>query len=186
MKIFGRKNRDDESSPSVVTVATNSGMLALWRDSAFADIDGHDAWETRVNERLTEAIRAGELVPVGIQSDGAFGVRIAIGPDAPTDRENTYTVVTSDPYLLVSDGGPIVLSGIEAVGGRDGGALSLALPQGRYAVRASIVAWDQEPGARGSDGLPTQGALPDFLITVDRCSGTEDFRTNEITFDPPM
>lgn len=185
MKMFGRKSRDEVPRP-VVAVATNSGMLALWRESVFADIDGYDAWETRVNDRLAETISSGELVPIGIQSDGAFGVRVVIAPDAPTDRENTYTVVTSDPYLLVSDGGSIVLSGIEAVGVRDEGALSLTLPEGRYAVRASIIAWDDEPGARGPDGLPTQGALPDFLIAVDRCSGTEVFRINEITFDPPQ
>jgi hypothetical protein len=94
--------------------------------------------------------------------------------------------VTSDPYLLVSDGGSIVLSGIEAVGVGNGRALSLTLPEGRYAVRASIIAWDEEPGARGSDGLPTQRALPDFLIAIDRSSDTEDFRINEITFDPPQ
>lgn len=36
-------------------------MLALWRGSAFADDDGYDAWERRVNERLAEAIESGEL-----------------------------------------------------------------------------------------------------------------------------
>ncbi|WP_028652319.1 hypothetical protein [Nocardioides halotolerans] len=71
----------------VVTVATDAGTLALWRGSAFADIDGHDAWEERVNERLADAIRSGELVPIGIQVDGAFGVRVAVAPDGATERE---------------------------------------------------------------------------------------------------
>jgi hypothetical protein len=49
VKIFGRKSREELPSP-VVTVATDSGMLALWRESAFADVTGYDVWETRVNE----------------------------------------------------------------------------------------------------------------------------------------
>ena len=79
-------------------------MLALWRGTAFTDIDGYEVWEERVNDRLADAIRSGELVPIGIQGDGAFGVRIAVAPDGATDRENRYAVVTSEPYLLVADG----------------------------------------------------------------------------------
>jgi len=104
-------------------------MLALWRGSAFADVDGYEAWEERVNERLAEAIQSGELAP-----------------DAATEREVGYTVVTSEPYLLVADGSAIVLSGIEAVGSAQSSPVTLSLAQGRYAVRASIVAWDEEPG----------------------------------------
>jgi len=184
VKLFGRKAAEEPDLP-VVTVATNSGMLALWRVSAFTDVDGYDAWETRVNDRLPEVVAAGDLVPVGIQSDGAFGVRVLVAPENPTDRENTYTIVTSDPYLLVSDGGSVALSGVEDVGVQDASALTLTLPEGRYAVRASIVAWDEEPGAREPDGSPTASALPDFLIAIDTAGGTESFRTNEVTFDPP-
>ena len=170
---------------AVVTVATDGGMLALWRGSAFADVDGYEAWEERVNERLAEAIQSGELVPVGIRGDGAFGVRVAVAPDAATERELRYTVVTSEPYLLVADGGAIFLSGIEAVGNAQSSPVTLSLAQGRYAVRASIVAWDEEPGGRGPDGLPTPNALPDFLVLIALSDGSEAFRTTEITFDPP-
>jgi len=169
----------------VVTVATDAGMLALWRGSAFADIDGYEAWEERVNERLAEAIHSGELVPVGIQGDGAFGVRVAVAPDKATEREARYALVTSEPYLLVADGGPIFLSGIEAVGDAQSSPVTRSLAQGRYSVRASIVAWDEEPGGRGPDGLPTPNALPDFLVVVAPSDGSEVFRTTEITFDPP-
>ncbi|MBM7506259.1 hypothetical protein JOE61_000073 [Nocardioides salarius] len=100
----------------IATVATNAGMLALWRSSAFADVDGYEVWEERVNDRLDDAIQSGELVPIGIQSDGAWGVRLAVAPDAATEREAAYTVVTSEPYLLLADGSPIVLSGVETVG----------------------------------------------------------------------
>ena len=122
-----------------MTVATDAGTLALWRGSAFADVDGYDAWERRVNERLDEAIQSGELVPVGIQGDGAFGVRVAVAPDTATERETRYTVVTSQPYLLVSDGGPVHLSGMEAVGVEASSPITVSLPEGHYAVRASIV-----------------------------------------------
>ena len=170
---------------AVATVATDAGTLALWRASAFAEVDGHDAWEVRVNDRLPEAIRSGELVPVGIQGDGAFGVRLAVAPDTATEREARYTVVTSQPYLLVADGGPVFLSGIEAVGDEQRSPVTLSLPEGRYAVRASIVAWDEEPDARGADGLPGPNALADFLVTIVPSESSETFRTSEVTFDPP-
>jgi hypothetical protein len=169
----------------VVTVATDAGMLALWRGTAFADVAGYDAWEERVNERLADAIEAGELVPIGIQSDGAFGVRVAVAPDRATDRETRRTVVTSEPYLLVADGGPIFLSGIETVGDASASAATLSLPEGRYAIRIAIVAWDEEPGARTPEGLPGPDALADFLVAVVPSDGRETFRTSEVTFDPP-
>jgi len=168
-----------------MTVATDAGMLALWRGSAFAGVDGYEAWEERVNERLSEAIQSGELVPVGIQSDGAFGVRVAVAPDTATERETTYLVVTSQPYLLVADGGPVFLSGIETVGDEQSSPVSLSLPAGRYAVHASIVAWDEEPGSRALDGGPGPDALADFLVTIAQSDGSETFRTSEATFDPP-
>lgn len=174
-------------SPSAIaTVATDAGLLALWRGSAFADVDGYEAWEERVNERLAEVIERGDLVPVGIQGDGAFGVRVAIAPgDHATQRETTYTVVTSDPYAFVADGGPVFVSGIESVGDELTSPVRLTLPPGRYAVRVSLIAWDEEPGARGPDGSPGPDALADFLILIDEPDGTERFRTSEVTFDPP-
>ena len=172
-------------SSEIATVATQAGTLALWRASAFADVDGYDAWEERVSDRLGQAIRSGELVPIGIQGDGAFGVRVAVTPDGATAREAHYTVVTSEPYLLVSDGGPVRLSGIEAVGDLQSAQTSITLPAGRHAVRAAILAWDEEPGSLGPDGRPGPDALADFLVTIVPSDGTEAFRTSEITFDPP-
>jgi hypothetical protein len=183
----GRANKYVRSVPDadVVTVATDAGMLALWRGTAFADVDGYDAWEQRVNERLANAIESGELVPIGIQGDGAFGVRVAVPPDGATEREARYAVVTSEPYLLVADGGPVFLSGVEAVGTESSSPLAVSLPAGRYAVRATIVAWDEEPGARGPDGLPGPTALADFVVGITPSDGSEIFRTSEITFDTP-
>jgi len=146
---------------------------------------GYDAWEEQANERLGDAIQAGELVPLGIQRDGAFGVRVAVPPDGATEREVQYAVLTSDPYLLVADGGPILLSGIETVGDEPSSSVSLSLPEGRYAVRATIVAWDEEPGERGPDGMPSPSALADFLVVITPSDGSESFRATEVTFDQP-
>ncbi len=105
--------------------------------------------------------------------------------DAATERETRYTVVTSEPYLLVADGGPVFLTGIEAVGDEQASPVTVSLVEGRYAVRASIVAWDEEPGARDPNGLPGPNALADFLLTIAPSDDSETFRTSEITFDPP-
>src|SRR5215472_3689453 len=108
----------------------------------------------------------GELVPVNIGSDRAWGVRVAVAPDGLTERERTYAVVTSEPYLLVVTGGEACLSGIEAVGDPAFAALRIPLADGRYAVRSTVVAWDGEPGALGADRRPTASALPDFVIQI--------------------
>lgn len=52
---------------------------------------------------------------------------------------------------------------------------------GRYAVRVTLVAWDDEPGARDSDGNPVPTALPDFVVQI----RSETYRTEAATFDPP-
>ncbi|MGH2381124.1 MAG: hypothetical protein ACRDG7_07870 [Candidatus Limnocylindria bacterium] len=169
----------------VVVARTDAGMLAVWCPSYFRDVDGYEAWEARVNERLAEAITAGELVPVNIQSDGAFGVRVAVDPEDLTERERRYALLTSEPYLLAVSGGALCLSGIEGFGDDDRAALRVEPPDGRYAIRKTIVAWDEEPGARGADGSPTDGALPDFVVRVSPERSPEWYRAYELTFDQP-
>ena len=102
-------------------------MLSVWCPRSFASVNGYDAWEQYVNDRLQDAIANGELVPVNIGSDGAWGVRVAVAPDALTERERTYAVVTSEPYLLVVSCGEACLSGIEAVGDPASAALRFPL-----------------------------------------------------------
>jgi hypothetical protein len=176
---------DTPESRDVATVATDAGLLALWRASAFDDVHDYPTWERRVEDRLGEAIRSGELVPVGIQGDGAFGVRVAVAPEGLTERETRYTVVTSDPYLLHTDGGDLCLSSVEVVGDRSRSPWTGSVPAGRYAVRVVLVGWDEEPGARGPDGSPGPSALADFVVLVAPADGTETFRTAQATFDPP-
>jgi hypothetical protein len=100
----------------VVAVRTDAGMLSVWCPRPFASVNGYGAWEQYVNDRLQDAIANGELVPVNIGSDGAWGVRVAIAPDGLTERDRAYAVVTSEPCLLVVSGGEGCLIGIEAVG----------------------------------------------------------------------
>ena len=78
------------TSGQVATAYTGAGMLALWCTATFDDVDDYETWEERVNEGLDTAIVKGELVPVGIQADGAFGVRVIVAPEVLTDREQRY------------------------------------------------------------------------------------------------
>jgi len=64
--------------------------------------------------------------------------------------------------------------------------MTLSLPEGRYAVRATIVAWDEEPGCPWC-GRPARSGC-DAYEEVDQCTpsdGSKFFRTSEITFDQP-
>jgi hypothetical protein len=173
------------SENGVIAVRTDAGMLSVWCPAYFHDVDSYEAWEARVDERLEDAIAAGELIPVTIASDGAFGVRVAIASSDLTEREQKYAVITSEPYLLAVRGGAVCLSGIEGVGDEERAALRVTLPDGRYVVRATIVAWDEEPRASGPDGNPTEDALPDFVVRMSPEAGDESYRTAEITFDQP-
>lgn len=168
-----------------MAVRTDAGMLALWAPTAFIAVIDYDSWETHVHERLPIAVAAGDLVPINIGSDGSWGVRVASSTDGLSDRERECEVVTSEPYLLVVAGGKAYLSGLEDVGAPASAPLELALPDGRYVVRVTIIDWDREPGARGPDGLPTSTALPDFVVQVGPALDSETYRTNELTFDSP-
>ncbi|MGH3460606.1 MAG: hypothetical protein ACRDP9_03935 [Kribbellaceae bacterium] len=160
-------------------------MLALWCASTFGDVDGYESWETRVNERLGAAISRGELVPVGIQSDGAFGVRVAVAPDGLTEREQRYAIVASEPYLLTVRGGEVCLSGIENVGSPEHATLRMPLMDRRYTVHVTLVGWDEEPGGANPDGTPTESALADFVVAIAPARGSETYRDKEATFDRP-
>jgi hypothetical protein len=118
--------------------------------------------------------------------DGAFGVRLAVAPDGrASDRELRWAVVTSEPYLLVVSGGLVCISGLEWVGSPESAPIRATLPHGRYAVRCTLVAWDEEAAAHGLDGPPGEDALPDFLVVVEPAEAEVGFRTDTATFDPP-
>lgn len=100
--------------------ATDAGMRALWNPARFTGITDYETWENALleDDDITQRIRAGELVPVYIGSDGAFQflVRIGTASQAPalTSRERQYLLVSSQPYLYLSDG-TARLTGIEHI-----------------------------------------------------------------------
>ncbi len=161
------------------TVGTSAGMFALWRLSRFASVTDLDDWEDEVadDESLLEAVREGALVPINIGGDGAyqFTVRGVPALGGLMEREARYRLVSSQPYLLVSDG-LVGLGGLEAVGEYTGAdRLQVSLEPGRYEVQVHLIDWKAEPGAADADGKPTKDALGDFVIEISQ-QGSETSR----------
>ncbi|TLQ47251.1 hypothetical protein [Streptomyces marianii] len=179
--------RDVDVSHAVVTSA---GLFGVWRASAFDHVSELDQWEDEVAEdsALERQIAAGAFVPINIGGNGAFQVAMR-GVEAPgnlSERERTYLLVSSEPYLLVSDGA-LELGGLEAVGSYAGAEkVEIPLDSGRYAVVVHLVDWQAEPGSRGGDGNPSADALPDFILEIFAdVHGELKYRTKVETFDQP-
>jgi hypothetical protein len=168
-------------------VGTDSGMLALWDAEPFAGVVDYDTWEPELclDEDIQRHVLAGDLVPININSDGAFQVLVRYGTaPALTQREAEHMVVMSEPYLLVSSG-TVRLSGIEHVGSADD-AVELAVSEGEHEVVLHIIDWHSEAGSTTEDGRPAQHALPDFvaLVSPARADGGP-YRGEIVTFEPP-
>lgn len=169
-------------------VKTASGMLALWDAEPFAGIVDYDSWEAALclDEDIEEHVRAGDLVPINIESDGAFEVLVRYGNEPVlTEREIEHLVVSSEPYLLVSSG-EVRLSGVEDIGWV-ADVVALAIGEGEYEVVLHIIDWHAEPGSTTEDGKPAPHALPDFVALV--CAASEvggPYRTELTTFPPPQ
>jgi hypothetical protein len=172
------------SSPAV----SRAGMFGLWRPEAFAQVADLDSWEDEVadNSALVRHIGAGEFVPINIGADGAFqfALRGRIGATTLSNREAAYCMVTSEPYLLRSNGS-VELGGLEAVGSYSGEPkVKIPLDGGAYSVVISLIDWKAEPGAANAQGKPTADALPDFIIEVSDAQIREiAYRSKVETFD---
>ncbi|MEU1051926.1 hypothetical protein ABZ397_05105 [Streptomyces sp. NPDC005876] len=171
-------------------VATSAGLFGVWRASAFDHVNELDQWENEVAEdsALERQISVGAFVPINIGGNGAFQVAVR-GVEAPgnlSQRERSYLLVSSDPYLLVSDG-VLELGGLESVGNYAGGEkVKIRLDNGRYAAIVHLVDWQAEPGGRGLDGNPSAGALPDFIVEIfAEVPGGLKYRTKVETFNRP-
>jgi hypothetical protein len=172
--------------------ATDAGMLCIWNPSAFGMIDDYDSWEKELLEDsdIIRHIKSGNLVPVNIGSDGCWGIEVRVGtsgaPEVLTDRESKYVVVSSEPYLLVSNGS-LCISGLEHVHGQPGDSVGVfKVPKGQYAVTVQLIGWDDEPGMKDKKGNPKKDALQDFVILVNSTSaGSGKYRTKVETFPPP-
>lgn len=171
-------------------IATSSGMFAVWDVAAFEHITDYDEWESSLleDEDIIRQIEAGHLVPVNIQSDGAFQFVVRVGeaqnPETLSDRERQYLVASSESYLLVSQG-KIAVSGIERIE-RDvtDDTPQFNLPDGRYSALVSLIDWASEPGMKGAEGNPSPEALPDFVVLLNpEVTGQQIYRSRIQTFD---
>jgi hypothetical protein len=169
--------------------ATDAGMHALWNPARFTGITDYQTWEDALleDDDITEHVRAGELVPINIGSDGAFQFLVRIGtPDqapALTSREKQHLLASSQPYLYLSDGSAR-LTGIEHISADPGpDTRALTIPAGPNAVTIHLIDWDTEPGARDARGKPASRALPDFVILISPEDTTGTYRTLLQTFD---
>jgi hypothetical protein len=175
---------------TALLAATDAGMHALWNPARFTSITDYPTWESALleDDDITQRIQAGELVPVNIGSDGAFQFLVRVGtagqPPSLTSRERQYLMVSSQPYLYLSDG-TACLSGIEHIGANLGPPVTtLDVPAGPCAVTIHLIEWDAEPGAKDALGNPAPGVLPDFVVLVSPGGTTANpYRIQLQTFD---
>lgn len=163
---------------------TSAGLCAVWQPEHFSAVTDFDVWEDEVAEdvALVRHIDAGALVPLNVGGDGAFQVVVRAG--GLTEREARYVIVSSDPYLLISQG-VIEFGGLESIGTHLGGAFSAPLAAGRYAVTVHMIDWEAEPGGMTDEGGPSENALPDLVVEVRPESEGLDYRKAVTTFPPP-
>uniref|UniRef100_A0AAU2UYX9 Uncharacterized protein n=1 Tax=Streptomyces sp. NBC_00003 TaxID=2903608 RepID=A0AAU2UYX9_9ACTN len=173
-------------------VRTDAGLCGLWQAvepgaPAWYGEDGGDVDDTE----LAGWIEAGVFVPLNVGGDGTFGVTVRVVDASAeagglSEREARHRLVSSDRYLLVSQGNA-VLGGLEEVGN---GGTELSLPAGRYAVTVHLIDWQSDPESVGPDGSPAEAALPDFAVTISEAPTAETtshaYRKKIETFDPPQ
>lgn len=169
-------------------VATSAGLFGVWRASAFAYVSELEQWEDEVAEtsNLERQISSGAFVPINIGGNGAFQITVrgVEFPGSLSEREQSYLLASSEPYLLISDG-VLELGGLEAVGNYSGAEkVEIQLDSGRYAVVVHLVDWQAEPGSREPHGEPASDALPDFIVEISAdLPGQSGYRTKAETFD---
>jgi hypothetical protein len=167
-------------------------MLVLWDPRRFEDVVDHETWEDELleDEDIVRHIRAGSLVPLHVDGDGAFGVLVRVGtasaPATLTERERGHQLAASQPYLFVS-GGRAIVGGIEDVSGdASDGTIEQPVPEGRCAVVVHVIDWQAEAGSYDETGRPLPGALPDFVVLINPAQpGHGTFRTAMNMFEAP-
>lgn len=174
------------------TLTTDAGMHCIWDFSSFSSVIDFDSWEEHLLEDrdILQHIRKGSLVPININSDGTFEFEMRLGtsesPQQLTERERKHLVVSSEKYRLVSNGS-VCISGIEYVCNNiDENIGELSIPRGTYSATVHLIAWDDEPNMKNSDGTPKNDALPDFVIIVNPVIDGELYRIDINTFPEPI
>ncbi len=167
---------------------TDAGMFCLWDLDSFKDVVDYNSWSGRLesDESILDEIRKGTFVPINAGADGASEVLIRFDEQL-TERETTYRLVGSQPYLFVASGVACV-SGIEHVDSttaNDSTSVGIIqLSPGKYDVTIHLIGWDEEPGMKLESGGPAEGALPDFIVTIVPAKAATH-RTEIMSFDPP-
>jgi hypothetical protein len=170
-------------------MATDAGMGALWAPDSFAAVVDYLAWESELldDRDIARHIAEGAFVPVNVGGDGAFQVVARVGDPSVraqlTERERGYTLVASEPYLLITVG-DAVISGIEHVEAEARSGLRVPLSAGRWTVTIFLIDWAAEPGQTDDAGGPAVTALPDFVILINPEDEAErKYRTKVQTFE---
>ena len=170
-------------------MATDAGMGAVWVPGSFDGIVDYDTWESELLQDgdIAQHITRGALVPVNIGGDGAFQVVARTGdssaPAQLSDRARKFVAVTSEPYLLITNG-DAVISGIEHVAAEPNDGMRVPLPAGRWSVTIYLIDWEAEPGQADDAGRPAPTALPDFTILINpEDQADREYRTQVQTFE---
>jgi hypothetical protein len=183
------------TSPGVITettliAATDAGMHALWNPSYFTSVTDYGTWESALldDDDITKRVRAGELVPINIGSDGVFQFLARVGTEgqAPTltSSEKQHLLVSSQPYRYLSDGAAY-LTGLEHICADPSPRTPvLAIPSGPQAVTIHLIDWAAELGGTDDTGKPPSRTLPDFVLLICPAdTATTPYRTRLNTFD---
>ena len=166
------------------TYHTDSGMLGIWDYESFKNIHDYDSWDVELceDEDILRNIKKKAFIPLNL-GDGVFEVEIRIGPNNFSNREKEYLLVPSHPYSLKTSG-KVCVSGLEHVSGDlDDSISTIELNSGEYVVQINLIDWNQEPGAVDDEGGPTDIALPDMIVFIDKYDNSNiQFREEIETF----
>lgn len=183
--IFGKKKGENKiQNQNRKILSTNGGMWALWDYEQYKDITTLEEWEKCFCNDcdILKQIDISKIVPVNMNSDGCYEFEIKID-EALSDRESKYIYIKSEEYLFETDG-TAIFSGIEHVDSDVGDdCIRLSLEKGKYSVTVCMMDWEAEPGMQLKNGKPAPGALPDFIITINKTNGSGNYRKSLETFE---
>jgi hypothetical protein len=130
-------------------------------------------------EDVRRHIRAGELVPVNLFSDGVYDIEVRVGtgptPAGLTEEENRAVARTSAAYRFRSCG-VLCVSGIEYVEVPPGRLVGvLEVPAGEYAATVFDLT--------GSTSPPATGAMPELVVVLNPApAGDAAYSDDDDTF----
>lgn len=183
MGLFDAFKKKKTESKNRKILSTNSGMWVLWDYDHYRHINSLDEWEKYFLEDsdILAQTDIAKIVPVNIRSDACLEFEVKIN-EALNERENKYVYLKSEEYLFETDG-TAILSGIEYVDSDAENSLKLTLEKGKYDVTVYMMDWEAEPGMQLKNGKPAPGALPDFIIGINKTEGNKNYRKSIETFD---